>query len=169
MKKKTLTRLGIIAILTVSLFAILCSCVPQMGESEEEKALKANREYTTEANRLIDSLSSELGSFTEAVSEENHVKMNTYSDNAKAIIAELKVLEVPEDLKVIHVEYLTGCIELSKALDAYTALYTAMNSATEENPFDYSTFDEELGKIKKTYDSGIKHLETGDKKALEMP
>ena len=169
MKKNTITRVGILVVITIVMAAVLSSCIPQIGETEEEKAQKAHREYMSQVNRLLDSLTLELDAFGDAVAEENAAKMNSHTDKVKAIIVELRAIKAPEGLAVVHNEYVTGCDELREALEAYVTLYTALNSATEEEPFDYATFNEELQKVKKKYDSGIKHLETGDAKALEMP
>ena len=54
-------------------------------------------------------------------------------------------------------------------MSLYVDLYTEIESATEEEPFDYSTYDARLKEIQDKYDSGIDKLEEADKKANEMP
>ena len=53
--------------------------------------------------------------------------------------------------------------------NSYIELYTEIDSATEDQPFDYSTYDQRIQDIKKQYDEGIGKLQSGDNKATELP
>ena len=59
--------------------------------------------------------------------------------------------------------------ELEEALDAYIALYTEIENATEEDPFDYATYDERLKEIQDRYNKGLEKLQAGDKEATNLP
>ena len=78
-------------------------------------------------------------------------------------------LNVPDALKDIQKEYVDGTADLKDALNSYIDLYTEIDSATEEQPFDYSTYDQRIQDIKSKYDEGIGKLQSGDNKASELP
>ena len=114
-------------------------------------------------------LKSRLESFTDAVSRGDVVGMRTQADNAFKAIDDLNNLNVPDALKDIQKEYVDGTADLKDALNSYIDLYTEIDSATEEQPFDYSTYDQRIQDIKSKYDEGIGKLQSGDNKASELP
>ena len=67
-----------------------------------------------------------------------------------------------ENLSLIH-------IYLKDAMNAYIGLYSEIESATDDQPFDYGTYDERLKAIQDQYDKGIGKLQSGDNKASELP
>ncbi|MCL1797857.1 MAG: hypothetical protein FWG24_06075 [Eggerthellaceae bacterium] len=167
MKKRISLYAAITFVLAALLCMVLASCtIPQNDAAAEEEA--AGREYSASLNRLLDTLAVSLDSFNEAVSNKDVVGMNAQADNAARAIDELMKLEAPESLGEIHGEYAQGCLELKDALRAYLDLFTEIDSATEASPFDYSTYDSRLSKIKQGYDSGIAHLEKADQLALDQ-
>ena len=91
------------------------------------------------------------------------------ADNAFKAIDDLNNLNVPDALKDIQKEYVDGTADLKDALNSYIDLYTEIDSATEEQPFDYSTYDQRIQDIKSKYDEGIGKLQSGDNKASELP
>ena len=91
------------------------------------------------------------------------------ADNAFKAIDDLSNLNVPDALKDIQKEYVDGTADLKDALNSYIDLYTEIDSATEEQPFDYSTYDQRIQDIKSKYDEGIGKLQSGDNKASELP
>ena len=109
----------------------------------------------------------ELASFTDAVSRGDVVGMRTQADNAFKSIDDLNKLEAPEDLKDIQQAYVDGTGTLKEALSSYVGLYTEIDSATDEQPFDWASYDERIGEIQSQYDAGIAQLEEGDQKAAE--
>ena len=78
--------------------------------------------------------------------------MRTQADNAFKAIDDLNNLNVPDALKDIQKEYVDGTADLKDALNSYIDLYTEIDSATEEQPFDYSTYDQRIQDIKSKYD-----------------
>ena len=121
----------------------------------------------TQVNQTMEDLQSRLDGFTDAVSRGDLVGMRTQADNAYKALDELGKLNVPDDLKDIQQEYVDGTNKLKDALNAYIELYTEIDSATEAQPFDYSTYDQRVADIKSLYDEGIGKLQSGDNKASE--
>ena len=56
---------------------------------------------------------------------------------------------------------------MKDALNSYIDLYTEIDSATEAQPFDWSTYADRVAQIKQQYDDGIGKLQSGDNKASE--
>ena len=167
MKKRFLIR-SLSFVLAAMVFSVLSACMLQANNNTASEEQIANRDYMTQANRIMDTLMVDLTGFNKAVSDEDIVGMNDQADSANKTINELAALTPPNDLKDVHSEYVKGCEELRDALRDYRDLYTEISSATESQPFDYSTFDSRLSKIKQKYDSGISHLEKADQKARDM-
>ena len=145
--------------------AALAGCTSQ--ESAATKQQSENRQYMTQVNQTMEDLQSRLDGFTDAVSRGDLVGMRTQADNAYKALDELGKLNVPDDLKDIQQEYVDGTNKLKDALNAYIELYTEIDSATEAQPFDYSTYDQRVADIKSLYDEGIGKLQSGDNKASE--
>ena len=145
--------------------AALAGCASQ--ESAATKQQSENRQYMTQVNQTMEDLQSRLDGFTDAVSRGDLVGMRTQADNAYKALDELGKLNVPDDLKDIQQEYVDGTTKLKDALNAYIELYTEIDSATEAQPFDYSTYDQRIADIKSQYDEGIGKLQSGDNKASE--
>ena len=145
--------------------AALAGCASQ--ESAATKQQSENRQYMTQVNQTMEDLQSRLHGFTDAVSRGDLVGMRTQADNAYKALDELGKLNVPDDLKDIQQEYVDGTNKLKDALNAYTELYTEIDSATEAQPFDYSTYDQRIADIKSQYDEGIGKLQSGDNTASE--
>lgn len=149
----------------VFMVATLGGCAPQDTAATQQQS--ANRQYMTQVNQVMDDLQGKLESFTDAVSRGDVVGMRTQADNAVKSIDELNKLEVPDDLKDIQQDYVDGTGKLKDALDAYVGLYTEIDSATDDQPFDYATYDQRVSDIQKQYDDGINKLKDGDSKAAE--
>lgn len=47
-------------------------------------------------------------------------------------------------------------------------LYTEIDSATDQQPFDYSTYEQRLASIQSAYDTGLQALRAGDQKVTEL-
>ena len=137
----------------VLMVAALGGCAQQDTAAAQQQS--ENRQYMTQVNQTMDDLKSRLESFTDAVSRGDVVGMRTQADNAFKAIDDLSNLNVPDALK--------------DALNSYIDLYTEIDSATEEQPFDYSTYDQRIQDIKSKYDEGIGKLQSGDNKASELP
>lgn len=155
-----------ILIASVMVFTLLPGCLSTAPKTDD--AASENRAYMSQVSQLMDTLSTDLGDFGQAVSDNDIVGMKTMSDNAKKTIDKLIKITPPETMAEIHDEYVSGCNDLIKALNDYIALYTEIDTATDVQPFDYETYDDRIEKIQDTYDSGIEHLEKADKKATEL-
>lgn len=167
MKRTNLTRLLVIALFGALLAMSLGGCMAQNNTVNTQQT--ENRQYMSKVNQSMEDLTNRLDSFNQAVSNNDLVGMKTQADNAFKAIDDLNALEAPEALKDIQTAYVDGCTDLKDALSLYVDLYTEIESATEEEPFDYSTYDARLKEIQDKYDSGIDKLEEADKKANEMP
>ena len=151
----------------VLMVAALGGCAQQDTAAAQQQS--ENRQYMTQVNQTMDDLKSRLESFTDAVSRGDVVGMRTQADNAFKAIDDLNNLNVHDALKDIQKEYVDGTADLKDALNSYIDLYTEIDSATEEQPFDYSTYDQRIQDIKSKYDEGIGKLQSGDNKASELP
>ncbi len=140
----------------VLMVAALGGCAQQDTAAAQQQS--ENRQYMTQVNQTMDDLKSRLESFTDAVSRGDVVGMRTQADNAFKAIDDLNNLNVPDALKDIQKEYVDGTADLKDALNSYIDLYTEIDSATEEQPFDYSTYDQRIQDIKSKYDEGIGKL-----------
>lgn len=151
----------------VLMVAALGGCAQQDTAATQQQS--ENRQYMTQVNQSMDDLKTRLESFTDAVSRGDVVGMRTQADNAFKAIDDLSNIDVPDALKDIQAEYVDGSNDLKDALNSYIELYTEIDSATEDQPFDYSTYDQRIQDIKKQYDEGIGKLQSGDNKATELP
>lgn len=154
-----------VVIAAVLAFGALAGCVGQTAVNEQENA---NREYLSQVNQVMDDLETALASFTDAVSRNDVVGMQTQAENALAKLDSLGSIEAPESLEAVHQSYQDGTAKLRDALNGYVALYIEIDSATDAQPFDWSTYDARLVEIQKNYDAGIEALEAGDKAAAEV-
>lgn len=165
MKRTYLVKTLIIALSGVLAVAVLGGCMAPNTTASTQQA--ENRQYMSQVNRVMEDLTARLDGFNQAVSSNDAVGMKTQAENAFKAIDDLAALEAPEELKDIQSAYVDGCNDLKDALTKYIDLFTEIENATEEDPFDYSTYDSRLKEIKDAYDSGLAHLEDGDNKAGE--
>ena len=159
------------------LAAVMCACALMMGvltgctttsTSTTTEAQELNRAYMSSVNQIMSDLDEQLESFVDAVSRNDVVAMQTQADAAFAILDELEDLTVPEGLEEIHACYLEGSALLEQALDAYIDLYVEIYSASSDDDFDWSSYEERLAEIQALYDEGIAQLEAGDAAAAAM-
>lgn len=143
----------------------LAGCTGQTAGSEQQDV---NRQYLSQVNQVMDDLETSLASFTDAVSRNDVVGMQTQAENALLKLDSLDSIEAPEELSEVQQSYQDGTAQLREALSSYVALYTEISSATDAQPFDWSTYDARLAEIQEKYDAGIDALEAGDKAAAEV-
>ncbi len=143
----------------------LAGCAGQTAANQQEDV---NRQYLSQVNQVMDDLETSLGSFTDAVSRNDVVGMQTQADNALAKLDSLADIEAPEDMADVQQSYQDGTSQLREALSGYVALYTEISSATDAQPFDWSTYDARLAEIQEKYDAGIDALAAGDEAAAEI-
>lgn len=166
MKQRKFARLAALVCAGAMLAALLVGCTQQDSAASEQQA--ASRQYMSSVNQSMEDLSSRLEGFEDAVSRGDAVTMRTQADNAFKALDNLTAIEPPEELKDVHAGYVDGCKELREALSAYVSLYTEIDSATAEHPFDYATYNDRLKAIQDQYNDGIAQLEAADKKATEL-
>ena len=165
MKRSMLIKVVGVVCAAAVMVAALVGCASQ--ESAATKQQAENRQYMTQVNQVMEDLQSRLSSFTDAVSRGDVVGMRMQADNAFKALDELDKLTVPDDLKDVQQEYVDGSNKLKDALNSYIELYTEIDSATEAQPLDYSTYDQRIADIKSAYDEGLGKLQSGDNKATE--
>lgn len=146
---------------------VLGGCAQQQA-AQQNAQQDENRAYMAQVNQTMETLDDRLSSFSDAVSRSDLVTMRTQADNAFKCIDDLSAIDAPDDLADIKSAYVDGTSELRSALDAYIALYTEIESATDDAPFDWSTYDARLSEIKTSYDEGIAKLQEGDQKAADL-
>ncbi len=157
---KMALRLAALAAVLAMLSALLVAC---SGQSATESAQEtANRQYMSQVNQVMEDLQASLEDFTDAVSRDDVVAMQTQAENALAVLDELESIEAPEDLSDVHQCYVEGADLLRQALNDYVSLYIEISSASDDNPFDWSSYEERLEQIQSTYDEGIAKLQEGD-------
>lgn len=148
-----------VALGSVALFG--CSAAGS-GTSQQQNG---NRQYMSQVNQVMDDLEIALANFNDAVSRDDVVGMQTQSDNALSTLDDLAGIEAPEDLADVKSGYEQGSDLLRTALNDYVALYTEIASATDDQPFDWSSYDARLAEIQKNYDEGIAKLKEADELA----
>ena len=147
--------------------SVLGGCVAQQTSAVTE-AQSENRAYMTQVNQTMETLKDRLTSFSDAVSRGDVVTMRTQADNAFKALDSLSSQDAPDALKDVKQQYVDGCTSLESALSDYVTLYSEIDSATDEQPFDWSTYDQRIAAIQSSYDSGIAKLEAGDKTAADL-
>ena len=113
----------------------LAGCTGQTAGSEQQDV---NRQYLSQVNQVMDDLETSLASFTDAVSRNDVVGMQTQAENALSKLDSLDSIEAPEELSEVQQSYQDGTAQLREALSSYVALYTEISSATDAQPFDLS-------------------------------
>lgn len=167
MKRTTKFRFLALACVTVLMAGLLAGCLPQMDAGATD-AQKANRTYMTKVNQAMEDLNSRLASFDDAVSRGDAVTMRTQADNAFAAIDTLSAIDTPDPMKELQQDYVDGCNALKEALNGYIDLYTDIESATEEHPFDYGTYDKRIKAVQDKYNEGIQKLKDADAAAVKL-
>lgn len=164
---KTSIKAKAVAVLAVAALAVgaLAGCAEQNGTATQQES--ADRQYLSQVNQVMDDLQVALGNFTDAVSRDDVVGMQTQAENALSTLNDLDSIEAPENLADVHQSYQEGSDKLRKALNDYVALYTEISSASSDHPFDWSTYQARLADIQASYDAGIDALRAGDQAAAD--
>ena len=166
MLRNRLVRVASLVFAGILMAAVLGGCAQQSNTATEQQT--ESRQYMATVNQTVEELATRLESFEEAVSRGDAVTMRTQADNAFKTLDSLASIEVPEGLEEVQSGYVDGCNDLKEALNADIALYTEIDSATDEHPFDYSTYNDRIAAIQNQYNDGIAKLEAADKKATEL-
>lgn len=164
--KRNLIRLIATVCAAALLAGALAGCMsPNTGATDQQQA---NRTYMTKVNQAMEDLNGRLGDFDDAVARGDVVTMRTQADNAFTAIDALSAIDTPDAMKSLQGGYVDGCNALKDALNAYIDLYTEIESATEEHPFDYGTYDERIKAVQDKYNDGINKLKAADEEALKL-
>ena len=164
--KRNLIRLIATACSTVLLVGLMAGCMsPNTGATDQQRA---NRTYMTKVNQAMEDLNSRLGDFDDAVARGDVVTMRTQADNAFSAIDALAAIDTPDAMKGLQSGYVDGCNALKGALNDYIDLYTEIDSATDEHPFDYGAYDERIKAVQDKYNDGISKLKAADEEALKL-
>lgn len=155
-------RITLVTCLVAVLAFAMIGCTPVVTEDTTKQT--ANRQFMSDVNQAMETISTDLSGFGEALSQEDVVSMKTQVTAASKSIGDLEKIEAPEGLGEIKQGYVDGCKKLQEALDQYLALYVEIS----EGSFDYATYDTRIDDIKKIYEGGIQLLEDTDKKATEL-
>ena len=167
MNSRMFSKIAAVAVAGAMSVSVLSGCVTQQPTSATE-AQSENRAYMTQVNQTMETVKDRLASFSDAVSRGDVVNMRTQADNAFKALDSLSSQDAPDALKDIKQQYVDGCADLETALNDYVTLYAEIDSATDAQPFDWSTYDDRIAAIQSAYDSGIAKLEAGDKAAADL-
>ena len=167
MSKKMTIRFLALTCVAALVGGALAGCQsPVTGATD---AQQENRTYMTKVNVAVEKLNEGLAAFDDAVAEGgNPVIMRTQADKALDALNELSAIEAPEAMADLQSGYTAGCEKLKDALNSYIDLYTEIDSATDEAPFDYATYDDRLKAIQDAYNEGIEKLKAADEEALKL-
>lgn len=160
-------RIIALVLTTCLSLAALFGCAPK-AQTEEQQAQQKNRDYMTQVNQSMDDLDTELDGFIDAVSRGDVVSMRTQADDAFAELDALADIKAPEGLEDVQASYTEGSQALEEALNGYIDLYTEIDSATADDPFDWGSYDSRIAQIKTKYDEGIEKLQSADNLAASM-
>lgn len=162
-KKTFALKMLAVALAAAAALAVLTGC-SQTGTAANQQQGE-NRQYMSQVNQVMDDLETQLSGFTDAVSRDDVVGMQTQAQNALATLDDLESIEAPESLADVHQNYMEGAASLREALSDYVALYTEISSAGESQPFDWATYETRLAEIQEKYDAGIEKMSAGDELA----
>lgn len=162
-KKAFALKMLAVALAAAAALAVLTGC-SQTGTAANQQQGE-NRQYMSQVNQVMDDLETQLSGFTDAVSRDDVVGMQTQAQNALATLDDLESIEAPESLADVHQNYMEGAASLREALSDYVALYTEISSAGESQPFDWATYETRLAEIQEKYDAGIEKMSSGDELA----
>lgn len=162
-KKAFALKMLAVALAAAAALAVLTGC-SQTGTAANQQQGE-NRQYMSQVNQVMDDLETQLSGFTDAVSRDDVVGMQTQAQNALATLDDLESIEAPESLADVHQSYTEGAASLREALSDYVALYTEISSASESRPFDWATYEACLAEIQEKYDAGIEKMSAGDELA----
>lgn len=167
MIKTKLVKISTLLCIAALSSALFAGCAQQQTTAEQQ-AQSDNRAYMSQVNQSMEELQARLTSFTDAVSRKDVVSMRTQADNAFKTLDSLSSQEAPDALKDVKDKYVSGCNSLKTALSDYVTLFTEIEAATDDKPFDWSTYDNCLSEIKTVYDQGISDLKSADETVASL-
>jgi cytochrome c556 len=152
------------AILALVCALTLSGCAS--GVTQSDDAQTQNRQYMANVNQIMEEIDAQMTEFSAVIKEGEVVSLGTQLANINNSVDKLKALSVPDAMKDIQADYLTGTEELQEAFAAYVDLYEDVK-APENGKFDYSTYNDRLSEVRSHYEAGIEALQSADQKAAD--
>lgn len=165
---KSMTRMTVVAVFAGCLALAGCTQPLDAQSSSQAEEAPTSRSFMANVNEASAELSDRMSAFTDAVSREDLVSMQTQADAAFAIIDQISQLECPEELNDLKQRYVDGCTQLKDSLNAYLQLYLEMDTASAREPFDYGSYADRIAQVQQTYDDAVQTLQDADSAATEM-
>lgn len=162
----TIRLLSIVCAAALASFA-LAGCAGNAQQDAVSDEQSRNRQFMSQVNETVEEMGERLEGFDEAAARGDVVTMRSAAQNAFECISTLESMEAPEALTDIKQQYVDACGTLRDALSAYVDLYAEVESATDDAPFDYSSYEARLAEIQDQYNKGIELLQNADKAATE--
>jgi len=163
---KTIARIAAFICAAVMASAVLAGCFGSNMQVNDQS--RAYRTYMSQVNQIMVELDESLDSFTDAVSRNDTVNMESVLDQALKTLDKLDGLEVPAALKDVHKGYMDAADTLEGALRDYSALYVEIDAAAQnEKSADWDDYAERIAQIQTKYDEGVKALQAADEAAAK--
>lgn len=162
MTKHGFKRIAVLVAAAVLALGVLSACTSPM-QTSANSAQQANRTYMSQVNQIMETLQTDLKGFTDAVSRNDLVNMQTQADSALSDLDKLGSLDVPDGFDDIQSNYVDGTTKLRQALNDYIALYTEM--AKTDGSYDQDAYNARIATIQQEYNDGVAALKAGDEAA----
>lgn len=156
---KAKMRLLLVAALSVVCLSALVGCSTSTTPQTDEQSL--NRQYMSSVNTIMETMNTNMESFTEAVKQGEVVSLDAQLSAVDQCVNDLNALDVPDAMKDIHSQYTTAATEMQTALSGYVQLYEDVK-APASGSYDYSDYADRLAEIQSHYDAGVKALQDAD-------
>ena len=130
---KTKARFLVIAAFCFACLAALVGCA---SNNEQTDAQTQNRQYMSSVNTIMETLNTNMGTFSEAVKDGEVVSLSAQLSAVDQCVSDLEGLSVPDAMGDIHSSYVNG-----------------------------ADYDSRMAEIQSHYDAGIKALQDADSKA----
>ena len=159
---KTKARFLVIAAFCFACLAALVGCA---SNNEQTDAQTQNRQYMSSVNTIMETLNTNMGTFSEAVKDGEVVSLSAQLSAVDQCVSDLEGLSVPDAMGDIHSSYVDGAKELQTALSSYVQLYEDVKAPASGVAPSGADYDSRMAEIQSHYDAGIKALQDADSKA----
>ena len=144
---------------------LLSACSAKMSAGELSSSEK-DRAYLAQVNDLLTDMDGDLKSFTDATSRNDLVAVQSNAKKINYLISSISNLDVPDDMKSVHDQYVSGCNALNRALNDYVCLYCdVINRGADVNAPEYA---QKLAAIQSLYNNGLKVLKDADQALADL-
>lgn len=149
----------IVGVVLATMLGLLAGCTTPTQPTTESDPVTV---YKTNLKAAASDVVSRLEAYDEAVEGGNIYTIRSSINNVFTALDGLTSIEAPADCSEVQKNYVAGCNDLRDALNSYLELLTAMENATDEQPFDYASYQSQLDGIQSQYTNGINALQAGD-------